>query len=290
MKKYLVLLVLFALGCGSSFLKYEKEDQLKNNDEFEKAVQIEMPPEPVVVPETVATPTTPAKTEGKGVKAKEASSKAKVVEKKPGKAAAVVAPERKLKREPDLEDSQGFEGRRPLVDPFRVGEVVTHNVHYFKVSAGDLHLKVEPFVQVNGKRAYAFATEVKTSSLFSSFYSVDDRAVTLLDFEELIPRVFTLHVKESGQLREARSYFDFNKNQATYWEKKVTKKKGAEEKKLQWEILPYSQNVFSAIFYMRVFKWEVGKEIAFRVADDEENLVFRGRPLREKLLILSLVP
>lgn len=190
----------------------------------------------------------------------------------------------KAARQPDLEDSVGFNGRRPIVDPFRVGERVTHNVHYFKVSAGELALAVEPFVEVNGRKSYSFITEIKSSSMFSSFYSVDDRVVALVDFETLVPFAFTLSVKESGQLREGRSAFDFTKMQATYWEKKYTKKSGLEEKKQQWEILPFSQSVFTAIFYMRNFTWEVGKEYAFRVADDEENLVFKAKALRKEKL------
>lgn len=188
-----------------------------------------------------------------------------------------------LKHEPaDVEDQVGFQGRRPLKDPFRVGEEVVHEVHYFKVSAGELALKVEPFVEVNGRKSYSMVTSIKSKGMFSNFYSADDKSVTFLDYELLIPRVFTLHVKESGQLREARSFFDFDKLKATYWEKKVTKKNGVEEKKQEWDIQTYSQNVFSAAFYMRVFQWDVGKEYAFRVADDGENLIFRGKALRKE--------
>ncbi len=188
-----------------------------------------------------------------------------------------------LKHEPaDVEDQVGFQGRRPLKDPFRVGEEVVHEVHYFKVSAGELALKVEPFVEVNGRKSYSMVTSIKSKGMFSNFYSADDKSVTFLDYELLIPRVFTLHVKESGQPREARSFFDFDKMKATYWEKKVTKKNGVEEKKQEWDIQTYSQNVFSAAFYMRVFQWDVGKEYAFRVADDGENLIFRGKALRKE--------
>lgn len=194
------------------------------------------------------------------------------------------------KREPDIEDDAGFVGRRPVKDPFRIGEVVTHNVHYFKVSAGTLKLKVDPMVTVNGRKAYNFVTEVKSSSVFSSFYSVEDRVENFVDFETLVPRVFSLHVKETSQLREARMIFDEKALKATYWEKKVTDKNGEEEKKQSWEILPFSQNVFSAAFYMRNFQWDVGKEISFRVADDEQNLVFKAKCLRRETLDTALGP
>ena len=55
-----------------------------------------------------------------------------------------------------------------------------------------------------------------------------------------------------------------------------------EEKKLNWEISPYSQNVFSIIYYLRVFKWEVGKTNSSHVAHDDENLVFKATAIRKE--------
>jgi len=187
-------------------------------------------------------------------------------------------------REPDIEDHVGFIGRRPEKDPFVVGENVEMAVSYFKIKAGTLNLKVEPFGEVNGRKSYTLVTEVRTGSFFSHIYTADDRVETFLDYEDMTPHTYSLHVKESGQLREARCFFDHKTNQATFWEKKYTEKNGHEERKLNWEILPYSQNVFSAIFYMRTFQWEVGKTIAFRVAHDDENIVFKGTAIREEKL------
>lgn len=259
-----------AAGCGS-FMKADKADiLLKPSEEFERAVVISEAPE-ADAPAAAAPAPAPEK--------KAAKKKTPVKPAKKGKAAPAGPPV----HEPDLEDGGNFAGRRPKVDPFRVGETVTLDVHYFKISA--VHLRVAPFAQVNGKKAYQFVTELETYPRFSSMvYAVEDKAVTLLDYEELVPRVFTLHVKETNQLREARSYFDFDKLEARYWEKKITEKDGVQEKRLQWEILPFSQNVFSAIFYMRLFPWETGKEYAFRVADDEKNHIFKGTALRREML------
>lgn len=298
----LVISVLL-ISCSSAPLKYEKAKDLESNSEFDKAVRIEGagPLTPVTTPSGAAAgyPTpkaTPSelektlipenKTEGKALVAKPAEKKpAAKKTKKDIKAVEPVVPAR---RQPEIEDEAGFQGRRPLKDPFRVGEVVTHEVSYFKTTAGTLQMKVEPMVAVNGRKAYNFVTEIKTSSMYSRLYSVDDRVETFVDFETLVPRVFALHVKETSQLREARMLFDEKTNRATYWEKKVTEKSGEQEKKLAWDILPYSQNVFSAIFYMRNFQWEPGKEIAFRVADDEQNLIFKGKCLRREKIDTEL--
>jgi len=268
-------------------LKYDKIEQLNSNDEFEKQVKISPVPGPVgdsAESKDVKTePTDATKKTISPVKEKKKKSKKGKKEKVSAKTAdAEKAP---TAREPEIEDSEGFGvNRRPLVDPFRVGEEVIHDVHYFKVSAGELSLKVDPFVEVNGKKSYSFSMQIHSSRMFSTFYSVDDRAVTLMDFDQMIPRVFTLHVKESAQLRQARSFFDFDALKATYWEKKVTQKSGVEEKKLEWDILSYSQNVFSTFYYLRTFKWDIGKQYSFRVSHDQENLVFKGTALRKEKL------
>ncbi|WII72018.1 DUF3108 domain-containing protein [Bdellovibrio sp. 22V] len=314
--------VLFLMSCSSSLLKYEKADQLKKNEEFESAVQIVKPteapeetaadgqttpaPETTPVPAPTPAPAIPAKTSTstKSVKKESAKKTETVAKTTPVKAPAKEAKKSPSKdkkaveakaseatrRQPELEDDAGFDGRRPLKDPFRVGEEVVHDVHYFKVSAGELKMKVEPFSMVNNRKSYTFAIEIKTSSLFSSFYSVEDRVETFVDFETLVPSVFQLHVKESGQLREAKMLFDNEKNTATFWEKKVTKENGEEEKKQQWDILPFTQNVYSAIYYMRNFQWETGKEYSFRVGNDNENLVFSGKAIRREVLDTNLGP
>jgi hypothetical protein len=276
-------------ACASKVLKYEKAEELKQNQEFEQKVKIvEVPGQPAdseAKPEagtsaetsTPAAPApAPAPTPAKHAKG---AAKPKVSKKTAKKKNEVQAPQR---RQPELESDVGFEGRRPLKDPFRVGEKVVHSVNYFKMSAGTLTLETRPFVEVNGRKNYQFRTSIRTSSFFESFYAVDDHVDVLMDFEQMIPSVFTLHVKETSQLKEAQMLFDHQKNQATYWEKKVTDKSGEETKKLQWEIMPYAQNVFSAAFYMRAFQWEVGKENAFAVADDEKNLIFRAKAIRKE--------
>lgn len=294
--RFVVLIAsIIVMSACSSLMKYEKAEELKKNEEFEQAVKIVKPVEtpaeasaetPAVVP--TPTPTPVATPTSKKEAAKKAPA-TKATTKK-GKAAAVGTPEAPAKRQPELEDSEGFSGRRPINDPFRAGEEVVHDVHYFKVSAGELRLKVEPFSMVNSRKSYTYAIEIKTIGLFSNFYAVDDRVETFVDYEDLVPRVFQLHVKESGQIKEAKMFFDHQKGQATFWEKKVTKEDGEKEKKLQWDILPYSQNVYSAVFYMRNFKWEIGKEYSYRVTNDEENLVFSGKALRREVLQTKLGP
>lgn len=292
-----IFFILTLLGCSSGFLKYEKAKEIFKNDDFEKKVQIKEVPSaeaPTGAP-SAAVQSNESTTSILKSNQTEASAKSVVPQKK--EVIKIVGKKNKTNkalvenkvledkqpklREPSLEDQVGFKDgeRRPVVDPFRVGERVVHAVSYFAAQAGTLVFSVGPYVEVNGQKSYSFKTEIKSGRLFSNFYSVDDQVETFVDYLSFVPHVFKLQIKETAQLKEAQSYFDHEKLKANYWEKKYTEKNGYEEKKMEWELLPFSQNAFSAIFYMRIFNWEVGHEYAFRVSDDEKNIIFRAKAI-----------
>lgn len=295
------ILALFIMSCSSPFLKNEEPQALSiddgipevrvkelgddpNVDKMESgAVEATSKVEPIPQPTPVAT-TTPSYSgiDKKNGKAKRPGGKTQGREEMA--ASGVSKPEPVKAREPRIESSVGFTAgaRRPDRDPFRIGEKVTLSVRYFKAEAGELSLEVRPLVEVDGRKSYRWHTGLKTTGMFSRFYSIDDWAETLVDFETLAPTVFNLHVKESAQLRNGKGYFNPKTLKGVYIEKKYTEKKGHQSKHQEWQIAPYAQNVFSAAFYMRVFTYEVGKEYKFIVADDEKNIVFKGKALRRE--------
>ncbi len=292
---YLISVLIYFTGCSTtSYLKYEKEQELRKNVEFEQKVVIKPADEvPVTTPEAAAmgtsaqTPVNPI-TDSINETIKDITEKPSLVPqapkaiKKPKSAVKKTEPKKQVVlpvvRQPELEDKEGFApgNRRPLVDPFRVGEKVIHSVRYFSAEAGTLTFETKPNVVVNNRKSYHFYIGLKTSSMFSKFYSVDDYVETFLDFEELVPHVFKMNARETGKLVQANSYFDHQTLKASFWEKKYTEKNGEEIKIQSWDLLPFSQNAFSGMYYMRLFKWDIGKEYSFRVSDDEKNVVFTG--------------
>jgi len=275
----LVFIVLFGGGCASKVLQYEDADVLETNEEYDKKIQIkEIPPpaeEAVPSPPPLIEPQ-PPKDVMQAVRKKKPPKEVK----RPAKEKAI----RMEKRQPSLEDSEGFIGRRPEMDPYRVGEKVVLNLTYFNIVAGTLTLEVLPFVEVNKEKSYAFKVSAKSNSLFSRFYSVDDSAVTYVNYESLLPINFEITVRESKQLADIRSFFDWKKLKGQYWEKRVSESKGERNKNIEWEIKAFSQNVVSAVYYLRAFKLTPGKKLAFRVADEGKNIVFTGEVLRKETI------
>lgn len=273
--------LVFVLGCGTKFLSYDKFKDFSKNSDFEKKVAIEVAESPEDSSKELelgdsSIPQTPPPTTTTLPKSAKKKSSKKIIE-----AGKVEAP-LNTRRQPEIESDIGFSGRRPLVDPFRVGERVKHEVSYMGVKAGELEIEVKPFVKVNQQKSYNFRIGIKTTGLFSSVYSVDDHVTTYVNFDDLTPTVYELFVKESGKLGETKTLFDWKQNKATFWEKVYTKKDGEKESQKEWDILPFSQNVFSVVYYLRNFTWDVGSENKFRIAHDGKNLVFEGKAIRKE--------
>jgi hypothetical protein len=284
------LLAMFAItiglaGCSSTIMKHEHSQEILKNDEFDKAFKVQEVPEHVESGEYVRLPG-PVPVPGAFKKTKHQKI-SKPVRSRPGKKTVVadVAPTPEptpTARQPEFEDSEGFEGRRPKVDPFRVGEKVTMTVSYFALTAGEFTIEVRPFVQVDGHKSYHFAGTAITTSVFASFYAVDDWFETFVDYETLLPYSYALHVKETKQLREARSLFDWKKMKAFFWDKKINSEGKVEEKKLDWDLAPYSQNIFTAAYYLRNAQLAVGKKLAFNLSHENENLRVTAEVLRKE--------
>lgn len=289
-----IVFLLSLLSCASLYKNYDKK--LLKTDEFDERVKIQPTPVPQVEAKPLVEKGTGASQKREKTKTQDGGGKKQTTkpdekvspEKKPEKITEEKqAPEKKklLKKHlPALEDSDGFDGRRPVVDPLRVGEKAIYSISYFAVEAGRLSLEVRPFVKVNGKKSWHFFYRGKSSSVFSLFYAVDDTAESFLDYEQLIPYSYSIHVKESKQVKEVRSYFDWKKYEGYTWDKTLKKGKKLKKEEHKWKIRPYSQNVFTAIFYLRHFSLDVGKDLAIYVGHEGKNLIMRAKVVRKEVL------
>jgi len=287
-------------SCASSILKNGRAQEILKHEEFEKRLTIvELPPEPspnasglyVLLPgpepEPEAFPPLRATEVTKSDRLLRRKKKQEISDVSThNQVATVPTPEESSPKahEPALEDGEGFVGRRPAIDPFQVGEKLTLEVSYFGVSGGEMVLEVRPFVKVNGRKSYHLVGTARSNSVFSMFYAVDDWFETFIDYQTLVPSSYALHVKESKQLRETRCLFDWTKMQATFWDKRIDVEQKVEERKFEWEIPQFSQNIFTAAHYLRNFQLTPGKKLAFLVAHEKENLTVTGEVLRREKL------
>jgi hypothetical protein len=293
-------------GCATKkVLSVDNSEQALNTKEFDKQIEVKEIPAESSNASGTATATTPAvkveptptaattttsrrvakarsKKKGKILQAPQPSVPTLITPKSASEALAALASNTGVKHEPAIEDGQSFFGRRPAKDPYRVGEKVTMEVSYFAVVGGDMTVEVRNLAEVNGRKSYRFAGTAKSSSVFAMFYAVDDWFETFVDYETLVPQSYALHVKESKQLREVRTVFDWSKKRATYYDKKINEEKKLEQDNKEWDIPEYSQNVFSAAYYLRAFDWRPGIKTSFRVAHEGKNLVLTAEYVRKE--------
>lgn len=296
---FLSLFFISAVSCTTKKVMEDDHAKFKDiNDEFKMVVKVDDIKEPIKTKtpkatetsiETSDTSTRVIETPAATTVVTSPQDPKKSIAKKEVKAESVKPPvstkkSKILVREPKIEDSENFNGRRPLIDPFAQNEKITLSVNYFNVEAGEVIMSVLPFKKVNDRKAYHYSINVRTNRMFARFYAVDNTAETYVDYETLLPLTFSINVKESSRLKEVRMYFDRVANMATYWEKTVKKNEEEKKKKKEWEIEHYAQNVISAIYYLRNFTLYKGKKLAFYVADDGKNLTFHGEVLREEKL------
>ena len=289
----LSLSFLLLTSCAGRSPKFDHDVQIGPITEYDAKVKIQPlatpPPEPVIAPnQPQPSPTPQAKLGLEPVPKVEVKGKHRKKKSLPLSDEQIVKEENPSVRLPEIEDSEGFNGRRPLVDPFHVGEKVTLMLTYFGVSAGDTTLEVKPFVELNGRKAYHFYSAMKSSSVFSMFYKVDDFGESYMDFDQLVPLTFSLSATETKQLKEVRQFFDWKTKKADYWERRVTKESGVEEKKKDWDIVPFSQNIYTAVQYARVFQLRDGKTYIYHVSDDGRTWDVRATVVRRELLKTDL--
>ena len=296
-------------GCALKVMKSDKAAEMLRSKEYEQAMTVKdipvdetsttgtyvgLPgPVPVAPSSEVPTLAAPVKTISKASSrgaAKAAKTSANKIDvaalplTPSGAAAAAVAKMvgTSAKHEPSMEDGRSFFGRRPIKDPFHVGEKVTLEVSYFSVVAGDMTVETRGFSEVNGRKSYHFAGTAMSTSVFAMFYAIEDSFETYVDFETLVPVSYALHVKESKQLREVRTLFDWLAHKARYFDKKINDEQKLEEKNEIWDLPAYAQNVFSAAYYLRTFDLKPGLKTQFSVAHEGKNLIATAEVLRRE--------
>lgn len=191
-------------------------------------------------------------------------------------------PKQKKKIGNVMKQKEEVMGRRPLVDPYRVGESIDMSLSYLGIKAGNMVFRVNPFKEINGKKSYHFSVTVKSNKLFSKFYYVNNSVDVYLDYNLMVPYSFSLSVNETNEIKESRSYFNWKEKKAYFWEKKINKKKEKKEEDYNWDIVEYAQSVFSAPFYLRSLQLSPGEVIEYPIANKKKNMLLKVNVLRKE--------
>lgn len=144
-------------------------------------------------------------------------------------------------------------------DAYSYGERLVYKVYYHslltgKVKAGECTFEIqkEPRTISNRKTMHIVVLGV-TKGAFNLFFKVYDRYETFLDEEAIVPWLFIRRVNEGGYIIKQDVHFNWYNNTMLFKNlKKNTQNKSS--------VPPNTQDILSAIYYMRTFDFTDAKE------------------------------
>jgi hypothetical protein len=140
----------------------------------------------------------------------------------------------------------------------RRGEKLVFSVQYGLVTAGEATLEVRNLAAIEGRPAYRIVSDARTNDFFSKFFSVRDRYESYMDTTNLYSLRYEKHLREGKFKRDEAVDFNQTAHRAVYKDKTVP-------------IPPRTQDVLSALYYVRTLPLQVGQSISVANHTDGKN-------------------
>ena len=158
-----------------------------------------------------------------------------------------------------------YPDRRPAKSPIWIGEQQVFEITYFGMVGGDFTLEVLPFKTIGDRKVYHAHCKGESSKVFSLFYRLSDIAETFFDAEGFFGHRFHVVLDETKQTRDSLELYDSEKGQTFWWNRWNRVGRDYVETKEFFLIPPFSQDTFSALYYLRTLDWGPGKVAVFPV-------------------------
>jgi len=151
---------------------------------------------------------------------------------------------------------------------FEIGEKLTFQIKYGIIKAGEATLQINTHTYKDSIECYKIESLAKTNSFFDNIYKVRDRIESIWDKNELIARRFTKKLQE-GSYRQYRIHFYYPDQNFTIYTKFGRKTKKFKEKRI--DIPANTQDIMSALYYLRLQEFTVGDTLTINVTADGRN-------------------
>jgi len=151
---------------------------------------------------------------------------------------------------------------------FEMGEKLTFKIRYGIINAGEATLQINSHIYTDSTECYIIESLAKTNSFFDNVYKVRDRIESIWDKNELVTRRFTKKLQE-GSYRQYRIHFYYPEQNFTIYTKFGRKTKQFKEKRM--DIPTNTQDILSALYYLRLQEFAVGDTLTINVTADGRN-------------------
>jgi hypothetical protein len=191
--------------------------------------------------------------------------------------------EKNIKKELKKNKKEEFviPNRRPKKDPLWVGEKLVMDVSWLRTRGGEFTLEVLPFKEMNNRKVYHVKASAKTADFFKWIYRAEDYVESFFDYEGWIPYKFILKGDETKVIRNYLELYDHaQKKQYIHIINHKVKTGEFQEDKGYKDLIPFSQDSISALYYARTLDLNVGQKYRF-------PMTANGRQWDTELVILG---
>ncbi|HPM00777.1 MAG: DUF3108 domain-containing protein [Candidatus Cloacimonetes bacterium] len=163
---------------------------------------------------------------------------------------------------------------------FQDGEKLTFDIKYGMVTAGTAILEVKT-IQHNNRPSWKITSNASTNGFFDKLFKVRDYIESIWDKETQVSYKFTKLLQEGGY-RQHRIHTYYPNENYTIYSRYRYKQKFFKNTRI--DIPSKTQDVFSAFYYSRLQKLEVGKPLQINVTTDGKNHLAKVLVLRKETI------
>ncbi len=133
--------------------------------------------------------------------------------------------------------------------PFGDGEKFVYSVQYGIINAGEASLEIRNIAFIDSTPCYHIVSDARSNRVFSRFFKVRDRFESFMDTLSLVSLYYEKHLREGKYRKDEEVKFDQKAHKAIYRDRTVP-------------IPPRTQDVLSALYYVRTLPLEIGQSFA----------------------------
>ena len=149
-----------------------------------------------------------------------------------------------------------------LIRPFKDGEILTFKIRYGFIRAGTAKMKVKTDTMESSRQVYHIQTTAKSSGTFSWIYKVNDVVNSYVDYVMFYPVRFEKKLREGNYKADLYTdYFPADSLAKVQTIRYTSRMKVKKEKSYDVKVPPFSQDVLSSFYFIRLKELEVGKSI-----------------------------
>ncbi|MFH0807857.1 MAG: HAD-IIIA family hydrolase [Elusimicrobiota bacterium] len=149
----------------------------------------------------------------------------------------------------------GFTWRRVENNAFKNGEKLIYDVKWGLIVAGYAEMRLENIEEINNRKAFHLIMEAKSLPFFDVFYKARNLDESWIDVESICSHKYKKRQRESGYIKEETVFFDNVNKYFSFMEGR----NGKCVSKKEIPMPAFTQDVLSALYYVRTLNLEAGK-------------------------------